>query len=429
MNIKEVVTIAPKRAGSTTQLMCCTKIGNDWFVLTKRWKIILKDQLGQGPYKSDEMMVIPFTKQQNSWRFAFDLYPERDKPKGDDIDEIEWRTEREAETDKYTAAFEFFAKHMQIQVTGMRNPFLKGEPMYIMDFVNHRSINTCLSNDKKVAVYNKVNAMSLQEKLNLALYFMPSLYGKRHSEIKNELINLERGLLLSEAFIEQALSYDEKDMTVAMKTYVNKAIQMNIISQGQNGYYLLGKDFVGTNELEAVGHFLRDPNSYNNVVVPQVNKMQKLPEDDLVFVQEDLAKRLAVIRDYEKNKESDRGEWQAKYAKTIAEAKAMGIKNADNKTYTTLMDEMERIKRGDHKYISPERAEKNKVSVAPNMSIPPPPPPGSSIDKNDPDRLTKLKLRARELEIAGYGLYKDEDKLEAKIKEVEEKVGAVGTVS
>lgn len=352
MTIKEQVTIAPKRAGQNTKLLCKTRIGREWFILTKNWKIITNDQLGKGEFANEEMMEITFSRSRGSFRFAFDLHPERDKPEDKShIDDMQWRLDRSLESDKHNAAFNFFAKHMQVEVAGMKNPHLIGEPMFIMDFVNHRTVNNCIKSDKKVAVYNKVNAMSLQDKMNLALYFMPALYGKRHSELKDKLINLETGLLMEEAMIEQVLEYDPKNITVAMRTYVNKAIQMGIITSGANGFYMQGNNFIGTDEHEAMGYFLKDPASYNNVIVPAVNKLNKLPDDDLVFVQEDLTERLATIADYERNKGQDASTFMAELKRTQEEAKHLGIKNVMAKKLISLQDEIDQIKRGVHKFI------------------------------------------------------------------------------
>ena len=398
MNIKELVTISPNTAGQNTRLSCETRIGSEWFVLTKNWKMIRKEQLGEGPYAKEEIMTIPFSRSQGVFRFAFDLFPEREMPKGDDIDEIEWKQHRQAETDKHTAAFQFFAKHMQMKVVGMKNPHLIGQPMFVMNFVNHHSINTCIAHDKKVQVYNKVNEMSLQEKLNLALYFQPSLYGKRHSEIKNALINLQTGLLLKEEYLDQALNYDAKNVTVAMGTYVNKAIQMDLLKSpnGQAGYFLPGNVYVGANDKEVLGYFLKDPASYNNVIVPRVNQLEKLPEDDLQFVQEDLGKRLSAMADFQKHKHMAPAQWDAKLTAAKAEAEALGVRNIDGKNYTTIMDEIDKIKRGDHKHI---------------------PKDGAKLTKDDMNRLANLKLIAKDLNIKGYGLFTDPDKLAARIEE------------
>lgn len=362
MIIKEQVTIAPKRAGQNTKLLCKTRIGNKWFVLTKNWKILDNDQFGKGIYANEEMMEISFSRARGSFRFAFDHFPEREKPEDKSkMDDLAWRNERELESDKRAAAFNFFAKHMQVQVVGMDNPYTIGEPMFIMDFVNQRTVNNCIKTDKKVAVYNKVSAMSLQEKLNLALYFMPTLYGKRHSEIKDKLLNWETGYLLSDAMIEQVLAYDETNQTVAMRTYVNKAIQMNILTSGANGFYMQGNNYVGANEHEIMGYFLKDPASYNNVIVPAVNAAVKRPEDDLVFVSEDLTERLTIIADYERNKTISQSEYIVELRRVQQEALQLGIKNAMQKKLITLKDEIDQIKRGDHKYIKPKKGNPAEV--------------------------------------------------------------------
>jgi hypothetical protein len=351
MIVKEQVTIAPKRAGQTTKLSAKTRIGNKWFVLTKNWKVVPDEQFGKGEFEHEEMMDISFSRARGSFRFAFDLAPEREKPEEkSDIDDMVWRNERSLETDKHNAAFNFFAKHMQIQVVGMDNPHLIGEAMFIMDFVNHRTVNNCIKSDKKVAVYNKVNAMSMQEKMNLALYFMPNLYGKRHSEIKDKLINLETGLLMQDSMVELALNYDPTNTTVSMRTYVNKAIQMGILTSGANGFYMQGNIYVGANEHDVMGYFLQDPASYNNVIVPAVNKLSKLPEDDLLFTNEDLGKRLNTIADYQRNKAQDPNKFLTDLKIAQEEAERYGIKNVYNKKYATLLDEIDQMKRGVHKY-------------------------------------------------------------------------------
>lgn len=355
MNIKEVVSIFPKRTGSTTKLTCTTQIGNKWFILSTDWKILPLDMMGKPENLGKKVMVIDFSRQKGSYRFTFDMFPQREKPTDSHIDKLAWQNERELETDKHAAAFNFFAKHMQVEVIGMKNPYLKGEAMFVMDFVNHRTINNCLNSDKKVAVYNKVNSMSFQEKMNMALFFQPNLYGKRHSEIKNELINWESGLLLQEAYIDEALKYNDKETTTAMRTYVNKAIQIGVLLQVPNGFAMKqGNVFVGQNEVEIMGYFLKDPASYNNVIVPSVNANNHLPEDDLVFVDHDLAKRLRVVGEYEASKETDRLEYLTKFQMMEAEAEALGVKNVNNKSFVTISDEVDRIKRGVHDYIKPK---------------------------------------------------------------------------
>jgi len=396
MVVKEVVTIFPARVGQTTKLICRTRIGNQWFVLTKNWKILTDEQFGKGKYANEEIMEISFSRQRSTYSFAFDLHPERENPAGDDVEDMKWTIERALETDKHNAAFNFFAKHMQVNPIGMTNPNLLGEPMFKMVFVNHQTVNECIKSDKKVQVYNKVSAMNLQDKLNLALYFMPSLYGKRHSEIKNALINLESGLLLTDAYLDEVIAYDPFNTTVAMRTYVNKAIQMGILTSGANGYYMQGNVYVGADEMAIMGYYLKDPASYNNVIVPAVNKMVKLPEDDLVFLHEDLTERLRVTQDFEKNKGDgvNRELWLTKLTQTQEEAKMLGIKNVMQKTYTSLAHEIDSVKRGDHKHLK-----QSKQPSADPQSV-----------------MGALRTEAKQLGVKGYAIIKSADKLKEMIK-------------
>lgn len=411
MIVKELVTISPKKAGQNTKLTCATNIAGKRFVLTQNWKMILESQLGKGEFVNEKIMEIPFSRANNVFRFAFDLYPEREKPKEKDhVDDKAWANERELEKDKYNAAFQFFAKHQQVQVVGMVNKFLKGEPMFVMNFVNHVSVNNCNTNDKIVKAYQKVSDMTLQEKRDLALYFMPSLYGKRHSEIKDKLTNLETGLLMKQPYLDDLLAYDPKNTTVAMHTYVNKAIQMDILNRVGNGYNLLG-NYVGAETPEIVGYFLKDPASYNNVLVKQVNEREKMPEDDLIFRDEDLAKRLAAVTEYQRNKDMAPGEWTAQLEQTRAEAKAMGIMNVEGKTYTKLKEEMARTLRGDHKYISPHKA----IQAAGLRGI----------TEIQGESLEQIKERMKDAGIKGLQHIKTVEQAHAKIEQLNEQAGNV----
>lgn len=347
MNIKEVVTITPKRPGSNTKLICRTKIGDKWFVLTDSFKILTDEQLNGRDHYGERVMEIPFNRVSRSFRFAFDLMtPEKPDPDSG-IDIVEWKNKRNEESDRYNAAFNFFAKHMQIEVVGMKNPYLVGEPMYIMDFINHRSINNVLKNRKKNDVFNKVNSMDLQQKLNLALNYMPSLYGKRHSEIMDRLVDFEHGLLMQDAYIDEFLNnYDEKNLNVSMNTYMNKAIMMGLIEKRNNGLYIHGNEFIGVDEQAAIAHFNRDPESYNNYIVPRVNQSLKLPEDDLQIVIPDISKRIAAIKDNNKHTKMEPEVSKAKYEMLKQEAAMLGIKSIDKKTHKQLSDEVERVKRG-----------------------------------------------------------------------------------
>lgn len=353
MNIKEVVSIAPKRPGTNTRLICRTKIGDRWFALTENYKLLTDEQLASPEFAGERVMEIPFDRVRRNFRFAFDIYVEQAPRKGEEVDIVEHRNYRIAEADKYNAAFNFFAKHMQIEVVGMKNPYLIGEPMYIMDFTNHRSINSVLKSRKKAEVFNRVNAMDIQQKLDLALNYMPSLYGKRHSEIMEKLVDFDSGLLMQDAYIDEFLTkYDPKNLTVSMNTYINKAIQTGIIEKRNGGMYIHGNEFVGSDEQSAMAHFNRDPETYNNFIVAKVNQMMKLPEDDLQIDIPDTARRISVMREFRANQQyKDGPEFQAKLAQAVAEAKALGIKNAHNKPYNSLLDEIEQIKQGTHPKI------------------------------------------------------------------------------
>ena len=330
-----------------TKLICRTRIGDKWFVLTDTYKLLTDDQMASREFSGEKVMEIPFNTVSRSFRFAFDLITP-DKPEPDSgIDIVDWRNAKNAESDKYNAAFNFFAKHMQIEVVGIKNPYLIGEPMFIMDFLNHRSINNVLKARKKNEVFNRVNGMSLQQKLDLALNYMPSLYGKRHSEIMDQLVDFDKGLLMQEAYIDDFLEkYNPNNLSVSMNTYVNKAIQIGLITKSNNQYFIHGNEFVGTDVASIVGHFSKDPDTYNNFVIPKVNDAMKLPEDDLKIVIPDIGQRIAAVREEQKNKKQADGVNQAAYEQLKAEAKALGIKNVDQKSYKKLADEVEAIKRG-----------------------------------------------------------------------------------
>ena len=236
---------------------------------------------------------------------------------------------------KRLATMNFFGRHMQIQQkTSLGNGhFCTSQPIAEIEILTQVAKHN-YQNDLKVAkAFIKVASMEWRKQYDAAIYYIPSVFGMRQSEVLNKFIGL-KGRGTKEAYLGGALwqgnnlndfltNYDNNP-TVVMKIYVSKAIQSKLLSQTRDGIYMNGSTFVGRTIDEAVVYFSGDMKSYTNYIQPEVDKICGLPEEDL--------KEEIIVPEFSDFMKKDTSaqktqDWKEERKAQIVEATLLGIKN------------------------------------------------------------------------------------------------------
>jgi hypothetical protein len=334
----------------TTSLICKTMIGNSWVVLTKNWYLLPEVQLSDEKYKGEQIMEIPFS--QANPRFQFEYETGTVPMDGPETASNLYRNRMDNELNKRKkdAVTEFFARHFQIEHrTELNNGHKATNPTFYLEITTRKSEISHQSDRKRMLVFNKVEQMTHQQQYDLALYYRPELFGKRRSELLQGLIGLkgiatdqalQGGILMREPYLTDFLANYEDNPMVSMKIYVNKAVRLGILSKSGDGIYFKGT-FVGKDENAAVVYFTTDERMYGNQIVPEVNRLSNLPEDDTdpfqtVYEAEKLLYKVGMRDIREKNPDAQHA-WTMLKAKAVA----LGIKSIDTHSYSALKKAVE----------------------------------------------------------------------------------------
>jgi len=343
-DILEVLTIRPKQSGITTVLSGQTRIGNKWFALTKNFLILTLDELRSPEYVGEEKLDIQFNGSgKKTYRLAF--YPNRkyEIPKNG-TNEQKKRVELEALENerKQKAATEFFALHMQIKPEGQENPYLTSED-FLMEFQNQKSINNSLDNDQKFLAYTKIKKMNKQERYNVALYYKPDLVVSRHSEVMVQLADYNTGILMNGPLRDDFLNDYDNNPLVTIQTYVNKAVQLGILRDDKDLGIFHGSSFIGANPKEAALVYMQtERDTYDNIIVKEVNQKIEMPEDDLVQGSTTVSERLSVKTESDEITGAEKTVYAAKMDRMYKEADSFGIKNFKNMSEKKLTEAIEK---------------------------------------------------------------------------------------
>lgn len=305
--MKEKLRITGFKAN--TEFMAKTLINGDWYVLTTDFYMMTEGEFKSNPaHKPKEILRVTFLPSKMSWEVEYnqDDVPLPVRPSIKDGDEASYEAlssyERQKEENEWNrrvriAVKEFFPRHNQLEHgTDFGNNYTPtGVTVGTLEIVTQKAKLHVNSDLLKVKVINAVMDMSYQEQYDLLLYYAPHLADKRRSEQLHGLIGL-KGIGTEYAHLggalwqkgkngvthgEDFLKNYKKNPIVVTKIYVNKAIALGIITKGTGGLHLQGNVFLGKDAEDAVVHFSKDIESYQNIIVPEVNKLSQLPEDDL----------------------------------------------------------------------------------------------------------------------------------------------------
>ncbi len=314
---KELVLIRPiypeyVNVKGPRRLICQTRIGNTYFVLTDRWRMMPLNEFAALTDKSEKIKEIQFTPTNKEFRIEFFLKdPERLQPeeadKKWDIARIgEWQRAKDLEDRVImenaairTAVFHFFGRHEQIkQLQPFGNAHVPSSEEFEIDFISQKGRIYNLIDRKRIKAANLINEMSVSELIDCAMFYAPHLHGRRPSEIRNGLVGLRGismgtkeangqniaepcGVLMSEPNLTDFLERYKPNGSNAVKIYVNKGIELKIISKTSTGYYINdGATCVGNEPDDVIQYMTRNVDEYLNWLQPQVNKLENLPEDD-----------------------------------------------------------------------------------------------------------------------------------------------------
>lgn len=414
-----------------TQFVAKTIINGTWYVLTENFIMMSAAEFESNPaHNGENVLIIEFTPQNKIWEFEYDTEDKplsaRPKVDVDDPDSYDAlnRYEQDRETNemnrrKRIAVREFFSRHMQLeQGTDFGNGHTPtSDPVGIVEIVTQKSRLMHLADRKKTKVFSIVDAMTWQEQYDLALYYAPELANKRRSEVLHGLIGL-KGIGTREAYLggkmwqktdngkmtyaDDFLQNYANNPTVVMKIYVNKALAYGIIIKNTNGLYLNGTTFVGRDADDAVIYFSKDIDSYANVIQPEVNRLSKLPEDDLV---EDKLEAYTKSSFATKKQNEQSTVAYAEHYKVLLNEyeKLTGTKNNEPLKYNELQAEVERL-----------RASKalGEPSEGPTAKL------AAAIDPLNSDDMNILKEYAKQVGVPAYQAYKSAAALKDKIKSV-----------
>lgn len=423
--MKEKLRITSRLAN--TQFVAKTLINGTWYVLTEDFIMITAAEFESNPeFRGDNILNITFTPINKIWEFEYDTedkplpprpkFNENDPETYDLLNQYEQlREHNEMNRRKRIAVREFFSRHMQLEHgTDFQNGHSpSSEPVGIVEIVTQKSRLMHLADRKKTQVFAMVDAMTWQEQYDLALYYAPELAGKRRSEVLHGLIGL-KGIGTKESHLggrlwqkasngkvtlaDDFLMNYKNNPTVVMKIYVNKALAYGLIVKTPNGLYANGSTFVGRDADDAVIYFSKDIEMYNNFIQPEVNKMSKLPDDDMV----DDVLEAYIKTSFEKKKmnELSTANYNTHRDLLKEDYKSKTGKNPLKMEYETLQKEVE-VLRAEISVVDTPTAE---LQTAVNI-----------LDTQD---LDKLKEYAKELGVPGYQAYKSVATLKEKIKAV-----------
>ena len=199
--------------------------------------------------------------------------------------------------------------------------------------------------------------------------------------------------------------------TVAMKIYISKAERMGILQKGaNNGLYLNGSVYCGQTVDEAVVHFTTDVAAYTNIIQPEVNKMSKLPVDDMVEVNLDPKGSLtgkAFRAENRANNEKSSVDYSADYRRLFTEYAEMcpelGEKMDEGIRYNELKIEVARLRKA--------LDAKRKADASPTGKL------MNEVDDLLTDDVDLLRSIGTSEGVKGLHLYKDGAKIKERIRE------------
>ena len=411
----EKVRITGKYAN--TQLTARTMINGNEMVLTEDFFLVSAATFETDPaYKGKHILKYEFSPMN---KFVEIVYDHQDRELPDKKEQprtysetVEWN---ELNKRKRLAVTEFWARHNQVQhKTEFKNNFTPNlQPIAEIEIVTQRARNFHLSDRKKVMIFRMVDEMSWQDQYDLALYYNPASFGKRRSEVLNELLGLRGigtdkastgGMLWQGNNADDFLANYHNNPTVAMKIYVSKAVALKVLEQGTGGLYMNGgATFVGKDIQDAVIFFSKELQLYTNIVQPEVNKLSALPEDDLGDIipiqgkpvkQDNEIRNAAKTASYIDNMKMVAKEWTE-----------LGGKGS--KGYNEMVAELPKLR---------EAAElKRQEQALPTTGL------LEAIDPLATDRIDLLKEIAEEEGVPSWQLYKKPEVLREKIKEHRDK--------
>ncbi len=425
--MKEKLRITSKL--QNTDFAAQTIINGTWYVLTDNFVMTTSAEFESNPqFRNENILSIKFTPQNKTWEFEYDTedkpLPPRPKFNEDDPNSYEemqayedLREYNEMNRRKRIAVREFFSRHMQLEHgTDFQNGHAPStEPIGIVEIVTQKSRLMHLADRKKAMVFSVVDEMSWQEQYDLALYYAPELAGRRRSEVLHGLVGL-KGIGTKEAHLggklwqkasngkmtlaDDFLSNYKNNHTVVVKIYVNKAIALGVIVRTTNGLYLKGNTFVGRDADDAVIYFSKDIDSYINVVQPEVNRMNNLPEDDL------FNDKLEVYT------KSSFATQKLNNDSTKMYQEHINMLRDDYKNLTGK-EPSKTIKYNEIQEVVAELKKKEAEGVAPSKVL------ELSVDFENITDLESLKEYAKGLSIPGYQAYKSLAALKDKIRSMQ----------
>lgn len=314
---KELVLIRPIYSDHVNvkgprRLICQTRIGDTYFVLTDRNRMMPLQEFAILTDKSEKIKEIQFTPTNKEYRIEFFLKdPERKQPaeadkKWDMVQIGNWQRAKDLEDREImenanirTSVFQFFGRHEQIkQLQPFGNGHVPTSEEFEIDFISQKGRIFNLIDRKRIKAANLVNEMSVAELINVAMFYAPHLHGRRPSEIRNGLVGLRGiamgskeangqnvaepcGVLMSEPNLTDFLEKYKPNGSNAVKIYVNKGIELGIISKSHSGYFIHdGATHAGNTPDDVIQYMTRYPDEYLNWLQPSVNKRENLPADD-----------------------------------------------------------------------------------------------------------------------------------------------------
>lgn len=411
-------------------------IDGQWQILTEDFQqLSLHDFETNKDHQGKKMWTFNFSEAAKSFDYEYDTKdkPLLPKPAKDSMPEKEYH-DRLAEINAYNIRMEeqnllnrrkrlattnFFARHNAIQhKTNFDNGHhVTSHPIAEIEIVTQVARMNYLSDLKVAKAFVKVSQMPWREQYDAAIYYAPEVFGKRQSEVLYRFIGL-KGRGTKEAFMGGVLwqgnnlhdflhNYDQNP-TVVMKVYISKAIESKILQRTKDGIYMNQSTYVGRTIDEAVVYFSGDLQSYTNFIQPQVDKLCGLPEEDLV---EEVI--VPEVSDYEKRElqKAKSEDWKAERKRQIEEATLLGVTDPAAFGQSDLQ-----------KLIDAAKAKKKAIErheATPTAQL------SRQIDDLDTLDIEILQSIAASEGVPGWQLYKDVDKLRAKIRSRRESLDTI----
>ena len=243
---------------------------------------------------------------------------------------IDWKEEngkpKSAMDEKKKTAVKLLAQHERVLcLFGEPNKNLQGEALFSLEFEGMK--NTFIADEliEKNKVFNKMMALSAEEKRDCAFYYGLPAQGMKHSELIRALGHYESGKLMSNKVadgqmlgtMEHFLTKYGKEAITDVKLLTEKSIVYNLINKDEKGYWY-NEEYIGMTK-EDVYAYIKDNENSSKFLKREVGKKENPVEDDMV---EEVKKNSAEFKEVVQKPDKKEDERQQELADQPAKDKA-----------------------------------------------------------------------------------------------------------